>query len=106
MPKSESQIKKEIIAYLKERGIWHYVQHQSSPYQNVIKKGISDIIGIFQGRYLAIEIKDAKGLVRKEQKVFIEEVLEQGGVAFVARSVSEVKNKLHKFNLRPIEFYD
>lgn len=56
------------------------------------KNGVSDIIGLLKGgRFLAIEVKSAVGKVSPEQKEFITEVNEYGGIAFVARSVKDVE---------------
>lgn len=56
-------------------------------------KGCSDIIGqMIDGRFLAIEVKQPKGIVTDEQEKFINQVNELGGVAGVARSVDDAKN--------------
>jgi len=57
-------------------------------------KGSSDLIGIFKGRFLAIEVKTPKGRVSKEQKKFIDAVNGAGGIGFVARSPEDVKKHL------------
>ena len=58
-------------------------------------KGSSDLIGILpDGRFLAIEVKTAKGKVTADQEKFINWVKEKGGVAFVARSTEDVKKNL------------
>lgn len=62
---------------------------KSSP---MYRKGVADIIGILpEGRLLAIEVKSQKGRLSPEQKIFLEEINTRGGVAFVARSVSDVE---------------
>lgn len=61
--------------------------------------GTSDILGVVSGRFVAIEVKVAGGKPRLEQEAFIKKVLELGGVAFVARSVEEVKSNLEAFGL-------
>lgn len=57
-------------------------------------KGSSDIIGIYRGRFLAIEVKTPKGRVSKEQENFIDIVNKAGGIAFVARHPDDVINFL------------
>lgn len=54
-------------------------------------KGVSDILGIWQGKFLAIEVKVKGKYATPEQKRFIEWVTEHGGIAFVARSIDDVK---------------
>lgn len=62
-----------------------------------VRKGMSDIIGIVEGRFLAIEVKSEKGVLSPDQKSFIMDVNESGGVAFVARSIQDVVTNLTKF---------
>lgn len=59
-------------------------------------KGVSDILGIIKptGQFLAIEVKSKVGKLSPEQKVFLDKVQSMGGVAFVARSLEEVKERL------------
>ena len=54
-------------------------------------KGAADLIGIIKpsGRFLAIEVKTARGKLRPEQANFLRLVESSGGVAGVARSVAE-----------------
>lgn len=59
-------------------------------------KGVSDILGIYKGRFLAIEVKSQTGVVSKEQKEFINNVNKEGGIAFVARSIEDVKKALEE----------
>lgn len=56
--------------------------------------GISDILGIFKNRFLAIEVKSLSGKLSANQKVFIDNVNNNGGIAFVARTVGDVTKEL------------
>lgn len=60
-------------------------------------KGTSDILGLWHDKFLAIEVKTAKGRVSAEQKAFIDKVKSQGGIAFVARSLDEAIKHLEYF---------
>jgi hypothetical protein len=53
--------------------------------------GSADIIGIHKptGRFLAFEVKTAKGKPTKEQLNFIEQVRAANGVAGIVRSVED-----------------
>lgn len=52
--------------------------------------GASDLIGIYRGRFVALEVKRPKGgAVSEEQTMFLALVLERGGIAAVVRSVDE-----------------
>lgn len=88
---TEKAITLQIRTMLKMFGIWHYKQHQglgSTP-------GIPDIIGIWEGgRYLGIEVKTANGKVSPAQQQMIDKINANGGIAFCARSVDEVIEKL------------
>jgi len=58
--------------------------------------GCSDVIGqLRDGRFLACEIKAAKGRVRPEQQVFLDRVRAGAGVAFVARDLRDVHRELN-----------
>ena len=56
--------------------------------------GVPDIIGIFRGRFLGIEVKSKAGRLTTAQKIFIDEINMAGGIAFVARSIDDVAEKL------------
>jgi hypothetical protein len=57
--------------------------------------GISDIIGVLpDGKFLAIEVKRPDGKLTEAQSNFIFEVNRRGGIAFVARSIDDVKDRL------------
>lgn len=58
------------------------------------KKGVADILGLYRGYFLAIEVKTKTGKVSLEQNEFIAQVVKHGGIAFVARSLEDVIEKL------------
>ena len=61
------------------------------------RAGISDIIVCYKGRYAAIETKSAKGKPTALQVIFMNEIVEAGGKAFIVRdetSLSEVEKWL------------
>jgi hypothetical protein len=87
---SEAEITRAIRNILKTLGVWHYKVHQglgSTP-------GIPDIIGIWNGHLLAIEVKVAKGKLSPQQEVKLKEINQNGGIAFVARGIDDVINAL------------
>jgi len=61
-------------------------------------KGSSDILGCVDGRFIAIEVKGAKGRLSLHQKEFLNNINEKGGLAFVARSINDVKTNMEKLN--------
>ena len=53
--------------------------------------GVSDILGIYQGRMLAIEVKRPQNKERPEhQQHFVNMINRHGGVAFFATSIDDV----------------
>lgn len=61
--------------------------------------GISDIIGIYNGMPLFIEVKTPKNKKRttEAQELFLAKVKEQGAIAFVASSIKDVIAELELY---------
>lgn len=84
--RTEAMITKEIRAYLKMVPGFYWKQHQglgSYP-------GQADIIGVRDGRMIAIEVKTERGDLSDKQVAFLTRIREEGGMAFVVRSVEDV----------------
>lgn len=100
----ESEIQKTILDYLKYRGIFCWKNHSvgipngKGGFRKAGKKGVSDILGIYRGTFLAIEVKGPKTAMTTEQDKFLKDVIANGGCAFVARSVDNVKEMLEHFD--------
>lgn len=60
----------------------------------VCNPGGSDLIGIYKGRFLALEVKKPGGRVTTEQAQFIEYVNRAGGIAGIVYSPDDVKKLL------------
>ena len=78
---TEKDITAQIKQTLKICRIWHW-KHWQGPMS--FPKGIADILGIYQGRFLAIEVKKPGGRVSPEQVKFLQRVNDEGGIGFVA----------------------
>jgi hypothetical protein len=101
---TENQLQKQILDYLRARGIVAWRPNQSYRKGRFIPResiGTPDIVGVTKdGRFLGIEVKVPKtelsraGKVSKKQQAWIDEVKRMGGRAFVARSIEEVANEL------------
>ena len=53
-------------------------------------RGKSDIIGMNpQGRFIAIEVKVGKDKLRDEQELFLENVVDHGGISVVVKTFDE-----------------
>lgn len=87
----EKDITHQIRSVLKTFGIFHWKVWQgmgSAP-------GVPDIVGILKdGRFLGIEVKTDRGRLSPHQERFIQNINDAGGLAFVARSVDDVIEKL------------
>jgi len=58
-------------------------------------RGAPDLVGMLKGgTLLCVEVKRPSGKLRPDQELFLATVRNQGGVAFVARSVDDVKEHL------------
>jgi Holliday junction resolvase len=93
---SEKEITASIRSYLKAFKVFHWKVWQglgSTP-------GVPDIIGIYRGKFLAIEVKTERGKLSPHQERFIQNINDAGGIAFVARSVDDVIEKLELKNRR------
>lgn len=78
-------------------GIWDPVKKTYRRRKNKFyRRGVSDILGCWCGRFFAIEVKSKNGRVTPEQQSFIDDVNAIGGVAFVARSIDDVEKVFRK----------
>ena len=95
-PRSEKDIELEIRKHL-ERNLGAYVikQHGSA----FTKPGIPDLTLCLNGWFIGIEVKNEKGIVSSVQKVHIKNIKKAGGIAFVARSLEEVIDKLEEADI-------
>jgi penicillin-binding protein-related factor A (putative recombinase) len=103
---TEKEIENAILEYLSYRADSFAWKNQSvgifdqqkgvyrRPSNKYHIKGVSDIMGIFRGRPLAIEVKSATGRASPEQLLFLYNFWQAGGVALLARGVQEVEIKL------------
>jgi hypothetical protein len=88
----EGNVLAQIKEYLSARGIFYF--RCNTGRRGGVSfgiKGAPDIIGCLpSGRFLAIEVKGPDGKASDAQLAFIGDVLKNGGLAFVARSVDDV----------------
>jgi penicillin-binding protein-related factor A (putative recombinase) len=103
----EKEIETSILQYLEFVPSCYAWKNQSSaifdPTKKVFRKakskflinGVSDILGIFNGQFLAIEVKRPSNKVRPDDQVnFIKHINSMGGKAFFATSIDDVKEGL------------
>lgn len=98
---TEKQIKDLIIQWLRLNNIrcrtitTSGIPDGKGKFRTNPNKGISDIIGTMRcGRSLYIEVKSESGKIRPDQALFLNEMLENDALAFVAKSLEDVVEKL------------
>ena len=106
--KPEKQIQQEILYFLhllpSIKFFWRNnvgavsAQYKgSSRFIKFGQAGLSDILGIMEdGKFLAIEVKSAKGKLTVKQEEFLNTEIQANGVGFIARSVKDVINNFKR----------
>lgn len=84
--KKERDIQKEILNALRERGGWWLNFHGGDPY---MPRGIPDIIGCFEGRFYAFEVKREGEEPSPLQEHMLKLIRKAGGTAEVIYSADE-----------------
>lgn len=98
---SESDIQKLILQYLGLKKIFCWRNNTGSGMNTNANgkeyfvrfgvKGAPDILGMLPGgRFLGIEVKRKDGIVSENQKDFLQQINDNGGLGFVARSLEDV----------------
>ena len=99
----EVDIQRDILQYLSIKGIFNFRVNTGGVMRMgrwcpspTITKGTSDIIAIKKlasgiGQFVAIEVKAQGGKVSKDQRAFLDSVVEGGGLAVVAYGVHDVR---------------
>lgn len=107
MDRREQDIQRAILEWLELQGIMAWRQNSGAAVARnadgskrfirfCSQAGISDIVGILphSGRIIALEVKRPGGRVTPEQRRFLEQVGEMGGLAGVVRSVEDADRLL------------
>ena len=93
--KPESSLVDKMMTFLSNNYPGFYFNCHGGMYQMT---GLPDIIGIYNGRMIAIEAKmpGKENELTKKQKLVIRRINLYGGVAFMATSVNQIKQKLEE----------
>jgi len=86
----ERTIQSKILKYLKDIGSYTFKAISTN------KKGVPDIICLYNGKYIALEVKNEKGKLTELQDFNLREIKKNGGYAYCVRSVEEVKEIFDK----------
>lgn len=76
----EAKVKKQVRAMLDDLGIYNFMP----PANGYGRAGIPDIIGCYNGRFIAIECKAGKGTTTALQERELSRIREARGFAYVA----------------------
>ena len=91
----EKEITNKILRYLRALdGCYCFKEHGGS----YGSSGIPDIICCYFGRFVAFEVKTEKGRTTALQDIQIRNIQRAGGVAYVVRSLDDVKAVLKEMS--------
>lgn len=91
---------KRVFAFKVENGGVFDEKRKAFRFSAMRTRGIADIIGVYKGRPLAIEVKTPTGRLSDHQKIFLSDWSSAGGVAVVARSVDDVLDLIAEIDLQ------
>lgn len=91
----ESEIQKDILEVLKSQGMFFRINSGiarsfSNNFMRLAPKGTADIIGIKNGKAIAIEVKSATGKQSKVQILWQQQWESNGGIYIIARCIDDV----------------
>lgn len=100
----EQRVKRQISEFLSFKGAFFWWNHSTGLFDPRTKSyrkrngtfdmnGTSDILGIYKGRPLAVEVK-ATTKPSQAQILFLTRFIEQGGIGIVAYSIEDVADLL------------
>lgn len=94
---SEAVIQNKIIKYLKSIGAYTIKTISTN------RNGTPDILCCLDGKFIALEVKNNKGITSALQEHHIKEIKNCGGIATVVRSVEDVKECIGRGSGNPID---
>lgn len=98
---SEKEIQQAILTLLAYKKIFHYRNNsgafktQTGHFYRFGTKGSPDIICVVGGRYVGIEVKNARGRQNEAQVAFQEALEQAGGKYILARSPEDIIKQLN-----------
>jgi hypothetical protein len=94
----ERDLQNAIWEFLAYHRIFTHVDYQPPGKEQFCRHpssiGVADILGIFRGQPLAIEVKIKGRKASPAQEAFLNRWNKEGGIGFVAYSIEDVKRKL------------
>lgn len=95
--RNEHKIQADILKYLKDNHIFHFRYNASTS-----SFGLPDIIAIFEGFFVGIEVKDPNGRSTLLQQNIKKSIEEAGAYHVFATSVADVEQLLEKVHNQEI----
>lgn len=91
--KPETKLVQKIMLALKRECSGLYFNVNGNPFQ---RKGISDILGVSEGYFIAIEVKleGKEDTLTQHQKRFIRDVKKAGGIAFMTTNAEDAVRRV------------
>lgn len=100
-----NELTRQILSFLSSSNSYAFrvnsvgiVDRRSGITRTAPKKGISDILGVFNGHFFGIEIKVGKDRLSDEQRGFITNVEHFGGKVFVVHSFEDFKKEWYDWS--------
>ena len=75
---------------IRNSGMWDPVGKFYRAPSRGMHRGVADIIGVWNGQGLAVEIKTKRGVMSEQQKHWHERWMAKGGLSVVIRSLDEI----------------
>jgi hypothetical protein len=93
----EDELIWDIMEWFKEHGVWAVRTHIHMRAVWVCRPGIPDIVGCYEGRTFAMEVKRPGQEARESQVDELDALAEAGGVALAVHSLEEVRAFMQGF---------
>lgn len=87
----ESKYQEIILDYLESKGAWCFTSHGGSMFQVA---GLPDVIGVYKGVFLGLELKTGKYQATELQKQKLNMIQDAGGVGLILRDDLEDLDKV------------
>jgi hypothetical protein len=88
---THSDLVKAIKKLIAEHGGFVYKHYSGGP---MGLNGVADLIGVFRGRGVAIEVKTGRDKLSEKQAKFLEQWRQAGGIGIEARGLKAVADEL------------
>ena len=90
----EYRIVQNIKKLIRSRGGW-VVKIHGGPYQDA---GTPDLLACYKGRFIAVEVKTARGVARPEQRAAQQAVAAAGGYSLITHLIGDVADVLDEID--------